>query len=177
MDYINKIKNSNVNLSKVFLVTIITFYMLYYLVTLTDWHFIDNVNLIFHEAGHPIFSFFGEFIHYFGGTLMQLLIPAIFSFYFYNRKDYFSASLLLFWLSQNFFNVSVYARDAIKMELPLLGGDGVNHDWNSMLSSAGILRYTEQVSSFFYLAGIIILVFAIVFSFKFCTNHSTMNRL
>lgn len=169
MDYINKIKNSNVSLFKIVLVTLISAYMFYYIATLSDWHFIDNVNLIFHEAGHTVFSFFGEFINILGGTLMQILIPAIFSFYFYNRGDYFSASLLLFWLSQNFFNVSVYARDAIKMELPLLGGDGVGHDWNSMLSSAGILKYTEQVSSFFYLAGIIILVFAIVFSFKFST--------
>lgn len=176
MDYINKIKNSNINISKVVLVTIITLYMLYYLITLADWHFIDNVNLIFHEAGHTVFSFFGRFINILGGTLMQILIPTTFSFYFYNREDYFSASLLLFWLSQNFFNVSVYARDAIKMELPLLGGDGVGHDWNSMLTSAGILKYTEQVSSFFYLAGIIILVFAIVFSFKFCTKPQSQSQ-
>lgn len=173
MDYFNKIKNSNVSIFKIVLVILISAYMFYYMATLSDWHFIDNVNLIFHEAGHPIFSFFGEFIHYFGGTLMQILIPAIFSFYFYNRKDYFSSSLLLFWLSQNFFNVYVYAADAIKMELPLLGGDGVNHDWNYMLSSVGLLKYTQQVSLFFYLVGIVILVYAIVFSFKFSTNSKS----
>lgn len=173
MDYINKIKNSNISLFKIVLVTLISAYMFYYMSTLSDWHFIDNVNLIFHEAGHPIFSFLGEFIHSLGGTLMQILIPAIFSFYFYNRKDYFSASLLLFWLSQNFFNIYVYAADAIKMELPLLGGDGVNHDWNYMLSSVGLLKYTQQISLFFYLIGIIILVHAIVFSFKFSTNSKS----
>lgn len=173
MDYFNKVKNSNISLFKIVLVTLISAYMFYYMATLSDWHFIDNVNLIFHEAGHTIFSFFGEFVHYLGGTLMQILIPAIFSFYFYNRKDYFSASLLLFWLSQNFFNVYVYAGDSIKMELPLLGGDGVNHDWNYMLSSVGLLRYTDQVSLFFYLVGIVILVYAIVFSFKFSTNSKS----
>lgn len=170
MDYINKIKNSNISLTKAFLVVIISLYMFYYIATLSDWHFIDNVNLIFHEAGHTIFSFFGEFINILGGTLMQILIPIIFCFYFYKKQDYFSASLLLFWLSQNFFNISVYAGDAIKMELPLLGGDGVYHDWSYMLSSVGLLKYTEEVSLFFYLAGIVILIYAIAFSFKFSAN-------
>jgi len=141
--------------------------MVYYIVTLSDWHFIDNVNLIFHEAGHVIFSFFGLFIKILGGTLMQILVPSVFAFYFYKNQENFSASLVLFWLSQNFFNISVYAQDAIKMNLPLLGGDFVLHDWNSLLSMMGILKYTEQVSGLFYFTGIIVFIFAVVFSLKF----------
>jgi hypothetical protein len=44
---------------------------------------IDSVDLPIHEAGHPLFSIFGEFIGYAGGTLMQLLVPAVFLGYFW----------------------------------------------------------------------------------------------
>ncbi|PYM31744.1 MAG: zinc ribbon domain-containing protein, partial [Candidatus Rokuibacteriota bacterium] len=39
--------------------------------------FLHGVNLIFHEAGHVIFGFLGEFIAVAGGSLNQVLIPAI----------------------------------------------------------------------------------------------------
>lgn len=167
MKYIDNIKNSNISLTKVLLVIVISLYLFYYMASLSEWHFIDNVNLIFHEAGHVIFSFFGEFIHVLGGTLMQILVPTVFSFYFYKQQDYFSASLLLFWISQNFLNVYIYALDAIKQELPLLGGDSVYHDWNYLFSSLNLLNHTDQVALLFYAIAVIILIFAIVFSFKF----------
>ena len=98
---------------------------------------------------------------------MQILIPIVLSYYFYHNEDYFSASLLLFWVGQNFINISIYAGDAILMELPLLGGDNVGHDWNNILSSLNLLNYTNQVSVSLYFIGIIIIVFAIVFSIRF----------
>lgn len=171
-NYLNT-KYPNISIPKVILVVVISLYMFYYLATLYDWHFIDNINLIFHEAGHTIFSFFGEFINILGGTIMQILIPIIFSLYFARSEDYFSASLLLFWLSQNFFNVSVYAGDAAKMQLPLLGGDNVIHDWNYILSTSGLLGHTTLVASYLYSIGIIILIVAIVLSLKFSTKESS----
>ncbi len=159
-------KIKSLNIFKVFLVVIITLYMLYYLTSLNEWHFIDNINLIFHEAGHVIFMFFGEYIHIIGGTLMQILVPIVLSYYFYYNKDHFSASLLLFWVGQNFINISIYAGDAVAMELPLLGGDNVGHDWNNLLSSLNLLNYTDQVAASLYFMGIIIMVFAIVFSIR-----------
>lgn len=152
---------------KIILVIIITLYMIFYLNSMTDWHFINGINLIFHEAGHVIFVFFGRFVQTLGGTLMQLLVPIVCSLYFYKNNDNFSASLLLFWLSQNFFDISIYAGDAVKLEIELLGGDSVYHDWNYLLSSLNILNYTGEVASILYFIGIIILVFAIIFSLKF----------
>lgn len=160
-------KNQSISLPKIIFVILITLYLIYYLRTLSEWHFIDNINLIFHEAGHVIFGLLGDFVGMIGGTLMQVLVPIICSLYFYRKNDYFSSSLLLFWLSQNFFNIFVYARDAIKMELPLLGGDSVYHDWNSILSNLDILKYTERISSLIYFIGIITLVCAVVFSLKY----------
>ena len=46
------------------------------------YRFLDRVDLVFHEAGHLIFGFFGEFIGVLGGSLMQVLIPAIVTGYF-----------------------------------------------------------------------------------------------
>jgi len=166
-----KYKNKIVSIPRIILVASISIYLVYYILSLPEWHFIDNVNLIFHEAGHIVFGFFGSLTAAFGGTLMQILIPIIFCFYFYKNNEKFSASLLLFWLSQNLFNVYVYVNDAIDMELPLLGGDGVYHDWNYILSSVNLLNYTDKIASMFYIMGIIVLLFAVVFSVKFSINQ------
>lgn len=166
MEYINK----NINWIKIFIVLFISSYMFYYITSLSEWHFIDNVNLIFHEAGHVIFGFLGNFIGMLGGTLMQILIPILSSFYFFRNNDYFSASLLLFWVSQNLFNIFIYMKDAVKMELPLLGGDSVYHDWNYIFSSLNLLDYTRQISLFVYIIGIIVLIFAIILSYRFSVH-------
>jgi len=48
---------------------------IYFIMNWGNYTLIDNANLIIHEAGHFFFSFFGEFIHAAGGTLMQILFP------------------------------------------------------------------------------------------------------
>lgn len=139
-------------------------YFIYYLFTYTDWHFIDSVNLIIHEAGHPLFMFFGTFMNILGGSLLQVLFPCLCVIYFYRRMEYFSASLLLFWVGQNIVNVSVYASDALAMNLPLLGGDSVVHDWNALLSMTGLLGYTRAIGSGFLTIGVATMLCAIYFS-------------
>ena len=132
---------------------------------LEKWNLIDSVNLIFHEAGHSIFMFFGEFIHVLGGSFFQIFFPLVFVIYFFIwRKDFFSASLLLFWVGQNILNVAIYMGDSIKLELPLLGGDSSIHDWNYILSSLNILQYTDKLSGFTYNIGIMVMVIASVSS-------------
>lgn len=132
----------------------------------TDWHFIDSVNLIFHEAGHPLMMFFGRFLHVAGGTIFQIGIPVLISFYFWRREEFFSASLTLFWVGQNFISASVYAGDAIIQVLPLLGddGSGAGHDWTNMLSMLGILKYTPIVASILFYTGFLIMLIALYFS-------------
>jgi hypothetical protein len=36
-----------------------------------EFRFLDNVDLVPHEAGHMLFSWFGEFIMVLGGTMGQ----------------------------------------------------------------------------------------------------------
>ena len=139
---------------------IATVYFTYYALTPMSWHFIDAVNLLIHEAGHVIFIPFGLFMHILGGSLFQTIFPFAFVTYFYIHRDYFSASLLLFWVGQNLVNVSVYASDAIVMQLPLLGGDTSGHDWHNLLSMLHLFPYTFGIGKSIYLAGVLVIAVA-----------------
>ena len=100
---------------------------------------LDHGDLMVHEAGHFFFRFLGHGMHVAGGTLMQLLLPALLAAHFLRHHYRTGAQLMGFWLGQSFVNASVYAADARARALPLLGGDTVFHDWHTMLSAAGLL--------------------------------------
>ncbi len=142
------------------------FYFLTCALHAEDWHFIDNVDLIIHEAGHWIFIFFGEFIQILGGSLNQVLIPLIFAIYFILREDYYSSSVVFLWVGYSIVNVSVYMGDAIKMQLPLLGGDNVIHDWNYLLNHSHLINYTHMLSSLTYSIGVFMIIGAAVWGVR-----------
>jgi hypothetical protein len=135
--------------------------------TYANWNFIDSFDLLIHEAGHWIFLFFGEFMHILGGSLNQVLIPTIFAGYFFFRRQYYSASVVLFWVAQNILYVAVYMGDSIVQQLPLLGGDNVIHDWNWILSAMGLLRYTDVLSRITYDCGMALTFAAAALCFWF----------
>ena len=147
-------------------------YFCYYAATSGDEHFIDAFTLIIHEAGHWVFMPFGQFLHILGGSLFQCVFPLIYVGYFYFRKDYFSSSLLLFWVGQNVVNVSVYAADAQAMALPLLGGDAVIHDWNFILGYTHTIQYTAQIASCIYGAGLMLTIAAAAMSIYWSQTKS-----
>ncbi|MBI5530830.1 MAG: hypothetical protein HY918_05060 [Candidatus Doudnabacteria bacterium] len=135
--------------------------------TPTAWHFIDNVNLIFHEAGHWIFSLFGIFMEVLGGSLNQVLIPLLIAGYFLKNKQLVSACVVLMWSGQSLINVSVYAGDALKMQLPLLGGDASVHDWNWLLIYTGQLRHAAGISQSINALGWLLLLLGLLFGIYF----------
>lgn len=151
----------NLDLTKLVTVLIVAFYFIYCLSN-ENWHIIDSVDLIIHEAGHWIFIFFGEFVQVLGGSLNQVLIPLIFSIYFLIKRDYYSASIVLIWFGYNLVNVSVYAGDAYYMRLPLLGGDGVIHDWNYILTKINLLDYYRAIAGILKSIGIFAIIFGII---------------
>lgn len=131
-----------------------------------QWHLIDGVNLVIHEAGHLIFSFLGEFMMIAGGSLLQVIMPALFVGYFWYHAKYFSAALVLFWVGESILNVSVYAGDSLALQLPLLGGQDSVHDWNYLLSSLNLLPATAKVAGAIRLLGTIVIVLAAVGSIR-----------
>jgi hypothetical protein len=143
---------------------IVCAYVWYCACTPESFHFIDTVNLIFHEAGHTIFSFCGEFIHVLSGSGFQIALPLFISLFFFYTKQKTSGALVLLWVGQNLINVSVYASDALAMQLPLLGGDGSLHDWNYLLNSMGWIFYTQKITSIFSTLGFIVIILGTILS-------------
>ena len=152
------------SLGKLFVSVGASAYFLYYAQTAKDWHFIDNFNLMMHEAGHSIFFFTGEFTQAVAGSAFQILVPLVFAGYFYLRRDFFSGSLLIFWAGQNIINVSVYASDSVAMQLPLICGDACIHDWNYILNSLGMIRYTDIIGHSIYVVGVSVIILAMCLS-------------
>ncbi|HJR06066.1 MAG TPA: hypothetical protein VJ842_02120 [Pyrinomonadaceae bacterium] len=149
--------------------TIAAFACLYFLWCAYDpfqWHLIDGVNLVIHEAGHIVFMPFGGLITVAGGSLFQVIIPAAFVIYFYRRGQVYSAALVLFWVGESLLNVSVYAGDALDLQLPLLGGEDSIHDWNYLLSSTNLLPATHRIAAAIRIAGTLAIFAACFFSLK-----------
>ena len=153
------------NFLKLIFAIIVMIYFARYVIDPSHYGFLDNVNLVIHEAGHVFFMFFGELLYAFGGTIFQLLIPFIFVSYFYFKKEFFSAFIVLFWLGQNFINVAVYMGDAVERKLPLLGGNSVNHDWHYIFSHLNILQLTDFLSAITFSIGVLIIIAAAILCF------------
>lgn len=136
-------------------------------------HFLDGVNLIAHEAGHLLFSYFGEFIQVLGGTVGQLFVPIAFTVYFFMRRELYSSSVTLFWTGQNCFGISVYIKDAQAMALPLysVGGDDPIHDWNYILGRLGLLRGDQVIGNAVFVLGIIVIIISVLWGFSLSVDR------
>ncbi|HTH51495.1 MAG TPA: hypothetical protein VL501_06160 [Pyrinomonadaceae bacterium] len=136
--------------------------------------FLDNVDLPIHETGHLIFRLFGEFMMVAGGSLFQVIVPAIFVGYFLWRRQYYAASIVGMWVGQSILNVWVYAADAVKMQLVLTSGftgsEGSFHDWNYLLERTGLLNSTNKVAGLIRVAGTLTIIAsaaaAVCYSFR-----------
>lgn len=115
---------------------------------------LDNAALLIHEAGHFFFAPLGQTAHVAGGTLMQLLLPLLVVFHFLRHAYRPGVQVGLFWVGHNLLNISVYAADAQEQHLPLLGGENVFHDWNVMLTQAGILEFDTEAGNFIFILAI-----------------------
>jgi hypothetical protein len=122
--------------------------------------FVDNIDLPIHETGHLVFSPFGEFMQFLGGTLFQLIVPCVFVGYFLRKRDRFAASMVLWWVGQNFWNISVYVRDARNQDLDLVGGG--EHDWAYLLGELGLLKQDQRIAQAVWMIGVVIYLAAIV---------------
>lgn len=122
--------------------------------------FLHLVNLPFHEAGHVIFGFFGEFIAKLGGSLAQLIMPLICLFTFLIKmRDPFAASVTLWWFGESFMDLAPYINDARALNLILIGGvTGKDvpdfHDWEYILGRLNLLPYDHFLAGMANALGI-----------------------
>lgn len=131
--------------------------------------FLHLVNLPFHEAGHIIFRPFGQFITSLGGTLGQLLMPAICAgTLLLKTRDPFGAVVALWWFGENFLDIAPYMNDAQAGELPLVGGNFGHsapygfHDWEYLLTESGLMRYDHLLAGLTFFIGVLIMLAALV---------------
>ena len=107
---------------------------------------------MFHEAGHVIFGFFGEFLAVLGGSLTQVLMPVIATVAFLRTRQWASAAVTLVWTGQSLTDVAIYAADGQARALPLLA-EGLIHDWGYILGRLGLLQSTETVGRLLFALG------------------------
>lgn len=122
---------------------------------------LDGANFIFHEAGHVLFMFFGEFLQILGGSLTQVAIPALCAAYFLFRGQAASAAAALFWAGESATHVAIYVADARRMALPLHGGESVIHDWNYLLGRLGLIAQANTAGQLVFAVGAITILSAL----------------
>lgn len=121
--------------------------------------FLHMVNLPFHEYGHVMFSPFGPFWAYLGGSLFQIVLPLFPLFYFMvSQRDNFAASLMLWWSGQNFLDVAPYIADAPTRLLPLTTSNDDSHDWWNLLVMHDALGAADTLALACFLTGAAVLV-------------------
>lgn len=106
---------------------------------------LDGANLLFHEAGHPLFGIFGwEPLSILGGTLMQLLVPLLVIGSFWLRREAPAVAVAGIWCFENLLNIARYLGDARTQLLPLVGGG--EHDWANLLGRWGVLSQDTAIA-------------------------------
>lgn len=130
--------------------------------------FMHLVNLPFHEAGHILFSPFGDFMTALGGSLLQVMVPAICAAAFLlKQEDPFGASICVWWTGESLIDLAPYIDDARSLQLMLLGGpaDEVEgHDWEAILTSLGWLHLDHRIANLVYYAGAILMIGAMMWA-------------
>ena len=89
---------------------------------------------------------------------MQLLVPALFLGYFWRRDDRHAATVMMWWIAQNLWNIYPYIADARAEALPLVGGG--EHDWAYLLGRLGLLRADRTIAGTVHVAGLMLFVWS-----------------
>ncbi|MBP6002370.1 MAG: hypothetical protein KA746_02940 [Pyrinomonadaceae bacterium] len=159
------------NIPKLIFAILASLYILWIAYDPMQGSFLDNVDLPIHETGHLVFRPFGEFMMVAGGSIFQVIFPAVFVGYFIWQRSYYSAAIVLLWVGQSILNVWVYASDAVVMQLVLTSGftgsEGSFHDWNYMLTATGLIDSTKGVAKVIRFVGTVTIVIAAVTAIYF----------
>jgi hypothetical protein len=131
--------------------------------------FLHMVLLPFHEAGHVIFRWFGQFIMTLGGTLGQHLMPIVAGVaLLVQRRDPFGAAVCLWLLGFSTIDMAVYMYDAFDPKMMLLGGttgaESDGHDWQNLFGDMGLLHRARGIGLFFGFAGRAVMALAILWA-------------
>ena len=119
------------------------------------WDPLDDLDLAVHEAGHLVFSAFGETLTVLGGSAFQVIVPLVFVGYFARTKQRYAAAVTMAWVGVNLLNVARYVGDARAQELPLLGGEDSIHDWWYLLINWDLLPRDTVIARWVHFFGVV----------------------
>ena len=130
--------------------------------------FIHRPLLIFHEAGHVVFMAFGHWLMIMGGTLGQLIMPAVMAVaLLWKNRDPFGAAIGVWFLGVSLLDIAPYIFDALVPQLTLLsGGTGEEggHDWIYLLSSLGWLPKAQLLGGLVHKLGALVVLLALAWA-------------
>lgn len=144
-------------MTRVPVLVLLGWFTLSHLTGKVGWVFVDNFNLLLHEAGHVFFSWDGEVLHILGGTIGQLMWPAFFAgFFWFKNRQLFATAACTWWFGENLMNIARYVDDAVAQDLPLVGGG--EHDWTTLLERWNLLHRCHGYATTFRVFGVIIML-------------------
>ena len=128
--------------------------------------FLHLPNLVFHEAGHILWSPFGRFMTVLGGSLTQVLVPLICAGAFlWQTRDPFGAAVAVWWAGENLLDVAPYINDARDLKLVLLGGktgaEVEGHDWEYLLNAMGVAYKDHAIAAAVHTIGALTMIAAL----------------
>jgi hypothetical protein len=130
--------------------------------------FLHGPLLVFHEAGHVLFSFCGEFMTILGGSLLQLLLPAALVVAFlWKNEDPFGAALGLWFFGVSLLDLAPYIYDALHPQLVLLGGHtgaAGGHDWIYLLDAFGARSAAQTLGWLAHKLGALVVLAALAWA-------------
>jgi hypothetical protein len=142
--------------------------------------FLHLISIPFHEAGHLLFSPFGDLMGTLGGSLGQVIVPAICTIAFLTTSpNPFGAAVTAWWTGQNLMDVAVYINDARALRLVLIGGrtgaEVEGHDWEHILMRLGLLHRDHQIANTVQFLGAAIMIAALVWGVVIVAREKSTN--
>ena len=138
--------------------------------------FLHLPDLVFHEAGHLIFSPLGQFMTVLGGSLMQVLIPVVAAIAFIRQQQPFGAAICVWWAGQNLVDLAPYIADARSLQLVLIGGktgaEVEGHDWEFILTRLRLLHHDQTIGRIVHALGMVIMIGALAFAARSAARKS-----
>ena len=127
--------------------------------------FLHRPLLVFHEAGHLIFMPLGHWVSVLGGTLGQLLMPAIMGgALLLKNRDRFGAAIAGWFLGVSLLDVAPYMYDAWQPQLMLLSGrtgEAGGHDWIYLFDSLGLLNNAQAIGGRTHTLGALVIILSL----------------
>jgi hypothetical protein len=121
------------------------------------WTIFYGITLGFHELGHLLTGWTGQFICALMGSVFQVAVPIAVIVIFYQQPDYFGMSVGGFWLSYSLFELAAYVGDARAQDLPLVGfasQEDLQHDWHYILGQMHMLSLDTTFAFFIRVAAV-----------------------